>query len=241
MKPILYTNGDSVVWGAELENKKTERFSHLVSDKLDMIDCNNSSAGVSNDYIYRQTMRDVTHFLEKGQCWSEESGWVDSDEMIVVIGWTSPTRFEWWTGKEYQQERLWAGYDKWGDNDKDRTTEDKFVLNQTEVVPSYIRTFNHILGLSSWLDLNGVPYYFFNVFYDYDLSVYSNSKIDKFGRDDKQLGLTYLYDNLPSEFTYNSMYEYLKEEGGDFLPRKHPSKQSHEIWAKHLIERLNGK
>ena len=44
------------------------------------------------------------------------------------------------------KERLWTGYDKWGDNDKDRTTEDKFVLNQTEDIPSYIRTFNQIFN-----------------------------------------------------------------------------------------------
>jgi hypothetical protein len=31
MKPILYTNGDSVVWGAELESKETQRFSSLIS------------------------------------------------------------------------------------------------------------------------------------------------------------------------------------------------------------------
>ncbi len=47
--PILYSNGDSVVWGAELENKETQRFSNILSKDLGMIDCNNASAGVSND------------------------------------------------------------------------------------------------------------------------------------------------------------------------------------------------
>ena len=51
----LYSHGDSVVWGAELENKKTERFSYHIANKLELVDCNNASAGVSNDYIYRQT------------------------------------------------------------------------------------------------------------------------------------------------------------------------------------------
>ena len=64
MKTILYTNGDSVVWGAELDDKKNERFSNLLSEQNDLIDCNNASAGVSNDYIYRQTMRDVSHWLD---------------------------------------------------------------------------------------------------------------------------------------------------------------------------------
>ena len=77
--------------------------------------------------------------------------WVKSDELIVVIGWTAPTRFEWWNGTEYQQERLWVGYDKWGENDRDKTTEDEFVLNQTHIIPSYIKTFNQITALSAFL------------------------------------------------------------------------------------------
>ena len=56
---ILYSHGDSVVWGVELENKQTERFSHHLTKDLDAIDCNND-LGVSNDYIYRQTMRDLS-------------------------------------------------------------------------------------------------------------------------------------------------------------------------------------
>lgn len=238
MKTVLYSNGDSVVWGAELESKTTQRFSNLVSNEKGWIDCNNASAGVSNDYVFRQTMRDVSYWLETGKCWSEETGWINSDELVVVIGWTSPTRFEWWTGNEYQQERLWVGYDKWGENDKDRTTEDQFVLNQTEVIPSYIRTFNHIIGLSNFLDLNGIPYYFFNVFYNYDLKIEENSKIDQFGRDENQLCLQSLWKQLPNEFKQQTMYDYIKDKGGDFLPRKHPTAESHKIWSKYLISHI---
>ena len=233
--PILYSNGDSVVWGAELENKETQRFSGILSKELGMIDCNNSSAGVSNDYIYRQTMRDVTHWLETGECWSEESGWVTSKDIFVTIGWTSPTRFEWWNGTSYQQERLWKGYDKWGDDDKDKSTEDEFVLNQTQDLPSYIRTFNHILALSSWLDLNGIGFNFYNTFYEYDLSVEQGiGKIDSFGRNEYQTCLDYTWKNLPKDFTENTMYNYLITEGGGFLPRKHPTKESHILWANYL-------
>ena len=238
MKPILYTNGDSVVWGAELERKQTQRFSNLLAVQKGWVECNNASAGVSNDYIYRQTMRDVSHWLETGKCWSEESGWVESDELNVVIGWTSPTRFEWWTGTEYQQERLWEGYDKWGDLDKDRTTEDEFVLNQTSLIPSYIRTFNHVIGLSSFLDKHKIPYIFFNVFYEYVLGLLPEGKIDKFGRDEDQLGLKSLWNQLPNEFRYQTMYGYIRSEGGEFLPRKHPTKESHQLWASYLNKKF---
>ena len=151
MSKVLYTHGDSVVWGAELEDKETQRFSHHLAKHYGWIDCNNATAGVSNDYIYRQTIRDASRWLSDKMVWSEETGWVEADELVVVIGWTSPTRFEWWNGTEYQQERLWVGYDKWGENDRDRTTEDEFVLNQTDIIPSYIKTFNQIIGLSAFL------------------------------------------------------------------------------------------
>ena len=120
-KKILYSIGDSVVWGAELENIEKERFSNSLSKKLGAVDCNNATAGVSNDYIFRHAIRDINHFLRKGEVWSEESGWVKGDEFILCMGITSPTRFEWWDGKQYQQERLWKGYDKWGKNDEKRT------------------------------------------------------------------------------------------------------------------------
>jgi hypothetical protein len=237
-KTILYSNGDSVVWGAELENKEIERYSKVVADHWSWIDCNNASTGVSNDYIYRQTLRDVSHWLEHKEVWSEETGWVKSDKLYVIIGWTAPTRFEWWTGTEYQQERNWVGYDKWGENDKDRTTENEFVLNQTDIIPSYIRTFNYIISLSAFLEKHQIPYYFFNVFYEYDTNIQINSKIDKFGRDENQLSLESLQKLLPKDFVDNTMYRYLKEKGGDFLPRKHPSKKSHYLWASYLIHKV---
>ena len=95
----VYSIGDSVVWGAELENKQYERFSYDFARRLGATDCNNASAGVSNDYIFRNTIRDIYHWKKTGQVWSEETGWIDSDEFILCMGVTSPTRFEWWDGK----------------------------------------------------------------------------------------------------------------------------------------------
>jgi hypothetical protein len=239
MKTILYTHGSSVEWGSELENKQTERFSSIISNHFNWIDCNNASSGVSNDYMYRQTIRDVSYWLDTKKCWSEETGWVESDKLFVIIGWTAPTRFEWWDGEKYQQERLWVGYDKWGENDKDKTTEDEFVLNQTELIPSYIRTFNQIIGLSSFLEKHNIKHYFYNVFYDYNnLNIDSNIKIDKFGKDENQLCFESLWKQLPKEFKQESMYRYIQSKGGEFLNRNHPSKESHKIWAEFLNKKI---
>ena len=38
MSKILYSHGDSVVWGAELENKQTERFSHYLANHYEWLD-----------------------------------------------------------------------------------------------------------------------------------------------------------------------------------------------------------
>lgn len=235
---LLYTSGDSVVWGAELNNKTEERFSRILSDTWSIVDCNNASAGVSNDYIYRQTMRDISHWLDTKQMWSEETGWVRANDVIVIIGWTAPTRFEWWDGNKYIQERLWAGYDKWGRPDTDRTTEDEFVLHQTELIPSYIRTINQVTALDAFLTVNNIPHYFFNVFYEYDNIIEPTDKIDTFGRETYQLSLKSLLKQTPNSFRNKTMYSYIKENGGGFLPRNHPDKVSHKMWAEFLIREV---
>jgi len=230
----LYTIGDSVCWGAELENKQTERFSHHVSRELNLVDCNNSTAGVSNDYIFRHTLRDVSHWLQTKKLWSEETDWVEVDDMFVLVGWTAPTRFEWWNESKYQQERLWAGYDKWGNPDEDRTTEDKFVLNQTEILPSYIRTINQVLALHSFLTNYNIKHYMFNVFYDYEWLEEPTKKIDEYGRDKNQCSFEEMYRLLPNSFTGDTMYNIIRNVG--LLPRKHPTKEAHKVWANHLID-----
>ena len=230
---ILYSIGDSVTWGAELENKEEERYSKLVANHLNGIDCNNASAGVSNDYIFRNTMRDINQWIKTKRIWDETNGWVESDELKVLIGWTSPTRFEWWDGKKYVQDRLWVDYDKWGKPDENQTTEqqDKFILHQNELIPSYIRTFNHIQSLISLCELNDIDYYFFNTFYQYENIKEPKSKIDLWGRETEQLGLKYL------KVEMDNMYDYLNKNNATFHERKHPTKKSHKLWANYIIEK----
>ena len=229
---ILYSIGDSVTWGAELENKEQERYSKLVANHLGAIDCNNASSGVSNDYIFRNSIRDINQWIQTNKIWDETNGWVESDELKVLIGWTSPTRFEWWDGEKYRQDRLWVDYDKWGKVDEYQTTElqDKFILHQNELIPSYIRTINHIISLESFLKLHNIDYYFFNTFYEYEELEEPTSKIDLWGRDTEQLGINY-------KIEMDNMYDYLNKNGGTFHERKHPTKESHEMWANYIIEK----
>jgi hypothetical protein len=235
---VLYSNGDSIIWGAELDNKETQRFSSIIADELGWIDCNNASSGVCNDYIYRQTLRDVSHWLAYKKVWSENTLWVQTDTLFVLIGWTAPTRFEWWNGGEYTQERLWVEYDKWGNGDADKITNAMFVINQTMDIPSYTRTFNYIISLSAFLEKNNIPYYFFNSFYEYKIPTEPTEKIDKFGKSEFQTGLNVMWDFLPKSMKGETMFEYLNKNGGDLLPRKHPSAQSHKMWADNLLKKI---
>ncbi len=59
---VLYTNGDSVSWGSELKDR-TNRFSTLIAKEKGLVDFNVASSGISNDRIFRNTMRDVCKFL----------------------------------------------------------------------------------------------------------------------------------------------------------------------------------
>jgi hypothetical protein len=242
-KNVLYSSGDSTIWGAELENKEKERFSSVISNELGWIDCNNASAGVSNDYMYRQTIRDVSHWLKYKKVWSEETDWVDADSIFVLIGWTAPTRFEWWDGNEYKQERLWLDYDKWGYSDSDKMTDALFAIHQTMDIPSYIRTFNQIISLSSFLEKHKIPYYFFNTFYEYKIPKELSNNIDAFGKSEFQTGLETLWELIPQSMKEEDMFSFLKRKGGDFLPRKHPSAKSHKMWADWLLKNAieNGK
>ena len=237
-KKILYSIGDSVVWGAELENIEKERFSNSLSKKLGAVDCNNATAGVSNDYIFRHAIRDINHFLRKGEVWSEETGWVKGDEFVLCMGITSPTRFEWWDGDKYQQERLWKGYDKWGKNDEKRTTEDKFVLHQTELIPSYIRTLQGIIAIQNICENEKIPYIIFNTFFKWNIHEIKEPKhrIDKWGKIRDQLSLKSYWDMIPLNFKMESMYECFKRRGGGVLERNHPTKESHKIWSDFLYK-----
>lgn len=230
---ILYSIGDSVTWGAELNKKEEERYSKLVANHLGAIDCNNASSGVSNDYIFRNTMRDIYQWIHTKTIWDETNGWNKSENLKVLIGWTAPTRFEWWDGKKYVQDRLWIDYDKWGAPDVNKTSDiqDKFILHQNELIPSYIRTFNHIQSLISLFKIHKIDYYFFNTFYQYEPITEPSSKIDLWGRDMNQLGLEYL------KIDMDNMYDFLNKNNCTFHERKHPTKESHKMWAEYIIKK----
>ena len=79
------------------------------------------------------------------------------------------------------------------------------MLHQSELIPSYIKTFNQIISLESLLRLHNIDYYFFNTFYQYEDIDEPKSKIDKWGRENDQLGLSHY------KFGMDNMFDYIKK------------------------------
>jgi hypothetical protein len=238
-KPVLYTMGDSICFGSELDYRDTQRFSNILANSKGWIDCNNASSGVSNSYMYRNLLKDILLWVKDGVVWSENTGWTETDSLFVVVGWTSPTRIEYWDGL-FKQDRLWINYDKWGHLDSDKITYNNQILSQTELIPSYIRTFNYIISLQSVLNKFNIPHYFFNSFFKYDLNSLDDSiTVDMFGNSEYSIGLTTMWDFLPESFRGKTMYEYIIDNGGDFLERRHPSYKSHQLYADFLIKEFD--
>ena len=88
--------------------------------------------------------------IEKhGEVWSEETGNVECtlDDILVIIGWTSPFRFEWFKDGEYYQSRLWKKEDIWKTenliNCFDKFNgEDVFTVTRNGMLLSVIRKIN---------------------------------------------------------------------------------------------------
>ena len=94
----LYANGDSWMAGDGVEEKGykiqgTKRCSKLLSDKLGLIEINESTSGGSNDRMVRRTIRWFDNNTDK---------W---DEVLVVLGFTCPDRMEYW-----DPDKKWVGW-----------------------------------------------------------------------------------------------------------------------------------
>ena len=84
-KKILYVNGCSWVEGDELKFKKKLRFSHLLSDELNLKEINLAICGCSNETIIVNTMK----WIYKNQKLLNET--------IFIVGFTieSRSKYDW--------------------------------------------------------------------------------------------------------------------------------------------------
>ena len=87
----LFVNGCSFTYGDELKNKFEERWSYIISKRLNLEEINIAHDGASNDRILRSTIDWISYNTDKLK------------DTFFVIGWTGPERWEEWLDKDISE------------------------------------------------------------------------------------------------------------------------------------------
>ena len=211
----LYANGDSWMAGDGVEEKGykiqgTKRCSKLLSDKLGLIEINESTSGGSNDRMVRRTIRWFDNNTDK---------W---DEVLVVLGFTTPHRMEYWDPDE-----KWVGWAHSSLNlivsKPDKKWWEKYVTLFLHDVNVNYNLKNQILLLTSFFDSNNIKHLMFFSW---------GTLIEEF-KDFKTINTKYF---LPEGFQ-----DFIGEELGRkkaFTKCDHASVEGHKIWTEKLCKEL---
>ena len=248
---VLYTIGDSFVYRGPV----SDNWTGLLCDKLRYVDANNGLSGSTNDRIFRSTIRDISSVEFKNSLWTEVSGQIDCElrDLVVVVGWTNPYRFELYEDGEFIQHRDWdrSEWENGLNPSLHPTLADKVVTNtimqDTNVL---IKFFNQIISLKGFLDSKKIPNLFYNAFFPFneDTNSYFNSIINHLESNKSQkfygfdnpityLELESLWSNVPSDY---KQYKQLEVCGMDNLDEtKHPNSNGHQKWVSYLHEKIS--
>lgn len=78
----VYSNGCSLTYGSDLENREEESYPSLIAQHLNLPLLNDALPGSSNERILRTSISGITDLLEKKL------------NPLVIIGWSESLRFE---------------------------------------------------------------------------------------------------------------------------------------------------
>ncbi len=249
MSKILYTIGDSYVY----RGPQYTTWSSMLSKKINYIDANNGMSGTSNDRTFRSVIRDITRIETEGKLWTENTNDIDCDleELFVIIGWTSPTRFEWFKNGEYVSSRYWetSNFIRGGNKSLDFSFSDEITLPLTEQVNSYIRFFNQIITLKIFLESKSIKNIFYNTFYPFGENTidYFEKTLDELEdtKPKKLLGydnpptyysLKSLWKKVPQDYKINNQLEQVTDKNLD--ETLHPTPKGDEIWSEYLTKQV---
>jgi hypothetical protein len=213
----LYANGDSWMVGDGVENE--ERWSKLLSDKLGLIEINESTSGGSNDRMVRRTIRWFDNNIDK---------W---DEVLVILGFIEPIRIEYWNNNS------WSGWNiaSFGPaGAPGNILEMKDIIDDEEWWKKYITFFqndvslnynlkNQILLLTSFFDSNNIKYL---MFFSWGL------EIEEF-KDFKTINKKYFISERFKEYIENKIGRKKALTKCD-----HASVEGHKIWTEKLCKEL---
>ena len=252
MKKIILCDGDSWTSGdiinpilntTDVNHKDNDEYRlpkvwpSKLGKLLNISMLNISRAGSSNDGIVRRVMRKIPELLEQYK----------SDEIFVIIGWSSPER------KDFYYKGVWESWETLYPAqynqiipDKDLDTFYKIYLkrfwNEEEYLERYIQ---QNLLLYYFLDSYNISHCFFDAFYEIkDGGIYSNIEI-----------IDVLKDTLFSKeylkvrkkvFKDESFRRFLMKNGsvfkdGVFGEDLHQTEKGHELWSEELYKFIDKK
>jgi hypothetical protein len=244
---VLYTVGDSFVF----RGTQHTTWSSFLSDKLNYVDANNGMSGTSNDRNYRSVIRDVSRVETEGKLWTETTGDINCqlDDLFIIVGWTSPFRFEWFKDGEYFSSRIWENSEFKNKNNSqiDFIFDNKISEPLSDEVNSLIRFFNQIISLKSFLNDKKIKNIFYNCFFPVEENTvkYFEDKIEEIennkpkefiGHDNPSTyySLTTLWKQVPDDYKKYNQLEYIRIDNVD--ETLHPTKEGNKLWADRLYE-----
>lgn len=209
---MLYCNGDSWAWGAELgdeseEYRSTHAFPGLLSSHYNLPVINAATPGGSNQRIVRTTVEDVSRLLKSGQ------------RPLVIIAWTLIHRFEFF-GQEKQQ---WINFSS-SIQGKEKQLAEKIWTEYSSDDTNVINFLTQVILLESFLKKNNVPYIMLNTF---------NTKTDLLNEDMMEILVSQI------DLTYYMIRFALRHYVMNFPninwgPGDHPLENGHELVAAFL-------
>lgn len=248
---IIYSIGDSFVY----RGPTNESWTGPLCEKLGCVDANNGLSGSTNDRIFRSTIRDISSVEHKKSLWTEVSGQIKCElkDLIVIVGWTNPYRFELYEDGEFIQHRDWdkSEWENGLNPSLHPTLPDEVVTNtimqDTNVI---IKFFNQIISLKSFLTNKRIPNLFYNAFFPFneDTNNYFNNIVKKlednksnsfFGFDNPNtyLELESLWKNVPSDYKKHKQLEVCGMNNLD--ETKHPNSDGQQKWVSYLYEKVS--
>jgi len=208
----LYVNGDSYADGLDDNNfgiRFKNRWSTILSKKLDLKEINQSESGGSNDRITRTTLEWFDNNRDK---------W---DEVFVAIGWTF----------SFRKEIYDSVNDRWEQDQKTKDKEIEYIYNE-KLYSLNMR--NHILLLQYFFKSNNIKYHFHIAFGENPSNYTSDTLVDE----SHFLDISFMdfIRSLDNTFFDGRIIRWDGSEMSGF--NRHPTENEHILWAKKLYNEI---
>ena len=214
----LYTIGDSWTQGYGLRNPKTECYPYLISKKLKCNLENHALPAASNDWMFRKTIQWIC---------SQK----DLSDVLVIIGWSIPSRRE-ENGKFYYGGPLeWAKRINAVDDPVSKFISEH-LYDAKQITKKLLV---NVYSLQEVLKYHKIKYLFYQPWIDILI------KDDWYEKNDKPDLSTYqhrnddVYDRIDKKFVIGPFED---AEKIAFQESRHPNSHEHSIMAEHLYNKI---